>query len=55
MTCEPSRGYRKPKSVHPLVEEISGTVRAQIARQRRDQKDIAKALGLHPNVFGRKS
>lgn len=29
-------------------------IRAEIARQRRDQKEIATALGLHSNVFGRK-
>lgn len=37
-----------------LDEEVSGVVRAEIARQRRDQKEIAASLDLHPNVFGRK-
>ena len=37
-----------------LNEEVSGVVRAEIARQRRDQKEISTLLGIHPNVLGRK-
>lgn len=37
-----------------LDEEVSGVVRAEIARHRRDQKEISTILGIHPNVLGRK-
>lgn len=54
-----TRFYYQPMNTNrvrftTLDEEISGIIRAEIARQRRDQKQIAATLGLHPNVLGRK-
>ncbi|MCD4557641.1 hypothetical protein [Schaalia sp. lx-100] len=37
-----------------LDEELSGVVRAELARFRLDQKEIANKIQMHPNVFGRK-
>lgn len=35
-------------------EEVSGAVRAEMARARLAQATVAETIHMHPNVFGRK-
>lgn len=37
-----------------LDQEVSGALRAEIARRRVSQVSIAETVGMHPNVLGRK-
>lgn len=37
-----------------LDQEVSSTLRAELGRHRVSQTSIASALGMHPNVLGRK-
>lgn len=40
--------------VSTLDEEVSGVVRAEMGRSRIGQSEMARAIGMHQNVFGRK-
>ena len=35
-------------------EVLAGVVRAELARLRLEQKEVANQMNMHPNVFGRK-
>lgn len=37
-----------------LDQEVSGVVRAELGRARISQGQMARDIGMHPNVFGRK-